>query len=104
VALAADGPRTDSPWPYAYAESTGVARYARPPTADEQIHAEWDLADHLRLVEQARAGGAVDRSLAGVDLAPAGAPLVDFLEVSPLVRESRARVANGSTVAYTRSF
>jgi hypothetical protein len=104
VALGADGPRTDSPWPYEYAESIGVPRYPRPPSADEQQRAEWDLADHLRLVEQARAGGAVDRSLAGVDLTPAGAAPAAFLEVSPLVRESRPRVANGSTVAYTRSF
>jgi hypothetical protein len=110
VQLAADAPRTDSPWPYDYAESLGAPRYARAPTAREQEHDEWDFADHEKLVEKARAGEVVLK-LEGVDLTPAAAGRwgpspdpADLPEVSPLVREERKWIANGSTVATTRSF
>lgn len=108
-ALAADGPRTDSPWPYDYAESLGAPRYPRPPTQPEQRRAEWDLAEHLGLVAKARAGETPDKSLLGVDLSPASESRwgpsphpSQLLEVSPLVRVDRKRIVLGSTVAYTR--
>ncbi|APR87408.1 Hypothetical protein A7982_12757 [Minicystis rosea] len=110
VAVAAAAPQTGSPWPYEYGESIGAPRYKRPPTAAEQRKAEWNLAEHLGLIAKARASADdLDKSLVGLDLAPAadtrwgkgGEPLA-WLEASPLVREARPFVANGSTVAYTR--
>ena len=110
VALAADAPRTDSPWPYEYGESLGAPRYVRAPTEKKQHHDEWDLDEHLELIAAARSGKTVDK-LAGVDLSPAAPGRWGALpdpaslpELSPLVRESRPRIASGSTVAYTRSF
>ncbi len=110
VALAADAPRSDSPWPYEYGESLGAPRYAHVPTAEQQRHDEWDLDDHRRLVARALAGEAVDK-LAGVDLTPpapgrwgAVPDPTGLHELSPLVRVDRRFVAAGSTVAYTRSF
>jgi hypothetical protein len=109
-ALAADAPLTTSPWPYEYAESIGTPRYARVPSAAEQRREEWDLEEHLGLVSRARGGDKVEKLL-GVDVSPAapgrwGAPPdpASLTELSPLVRESRKRVVNGSTVAYTRVF
>jgi hypothetical protein len=112
--LAADAPRTDSPWPYEYGESLGAPRYARIPTEQQQRRDEWDLAAHLELVTRARvaqAGGEAEEKLAGVDLSPAAPSRWgaipdpgDLHELSPLVREARTWVAPGSTVAYTRSF
>jgi hypothetical protein len=109
VALGADGPRTDSPWPYEYGESLGAPRYKQPPTAAQQRKAEWNLAEHLGLIAKAAAGEPRDKSLDGVDLAPAaegrwgqGPDMSAWFEVSPLIREGRPFVANGSTVAYTR--
>ena len=110
VELAADAPRTDSPWPYDYAESLGAPRFAHAPSLQEQQHEEWDFEDHKRLVERARGGEEVAK-LAGVDLSPAapgrwGAPpaVLSLHEQSPLVREARKWIATGSTVATTRSF
>ncbi|MEP7124184.1 MAG: L,D-transpeptidase, partial [Byssovorax sp.] len=103
-ALAADAPKIDSPWPYEYAESMGAPRYAHLPTLAEQRSTEWDLDAHRKRITAARAGEAVDKSLIGVDLAPAGAPMPALFTFSPLVREARAFVAPGSTVAYTRAF
>jgi hypothetical protein len=108
--LAADAPRTDSPWPYEYGESTGAPRYPRVPTEQQQKHDEWDLAAHLDLVAHASAGETVEK-IAGIDVSPAApgrwgavpAP-GDFHELSQLVREPRTWIANGATVAYTRSF
>jgi hypothetical protein len=114
AALAVDGPRIESPWPYDYGESVGAPRYPHPPTPDEQRHAEGGLAEHLTHVAAARAGAAVAKELVGVDLTPPaaggrwpealepGPSPRGWLEVSPLVREGRAWVATGSTVAYTR--
>jgi hypothetical protein len=107
VALVADAARTDSPWPYEYAESTGTPRYAHIPSPAEQRQTEWGLDAHLAQVERARHAASpddVDKDLAGVDLTPSGVPVPDLLAVSPLVRESRNWVAPGSTVAYTRGF
>jgi hypothetical protein len=110
VELAADAPRTDSPWPYEYGESIGAPRYPRPPDEAQQRRDEWDLDEHLRLVGQARGGEAVDK-LAGVELSPAAPGRwgdvpdpASLHELSPFVRESRKWVATGSTLAYTRSF
>ena len=110
AALAAEAPRTDSPWPYDYGESIGAPRYAHPPTPAEQRHAEWDFAAQADRVARARAGEAVAKEITGVDVAPPAADLRwpesaaprDWLQVSPLVREGRAWIATGSTVAYTR--
>jgi hypothetical protein len=108
--LAADAPRTDSPWPYEYGESIGAPRYPSPPDAARQRHDEWDLDDHQRLVAQARGGEAVDK-LAGIDLSPAAPGRwgavpdpASIHELSQLVREPRKWIATGSTLAYTRSF
>jgi hypothetical protein len=109
VAIAAEAPKTDSPWPYDYGESLGAPRYKRPPTAAEQRKQEWNLAEHLGLVAKARAGEPADKAIEGVDVSPAaagrwGAPPSpgELLEVSPLVREARPIIATGATVAYTR--
>lgn len=109
AAVAAAAPKTDSPWPYEYGESIGAPRYKRPPTQAEQRKAEWNLAEHLGLIAKARAGEGADKALDGLDLGPAvdtrwgKAPApADLLVVSPLVREGRPFVANGSTIAYTR--
>lgn len=111
-AVAAEGPKVDSPWPYEYGESLGAPRYKRAPTAAEQRKTEWDLAEHLGLVAAAKSaaqGEAVDKSLIGVDLTTAadsrwgkGPDMAAWREASPLVREARKIVANGSTVAWTR--
>jgi len=107
VALAKDAPKIDSPWPYEYGESLGAPRYSKIPSAAEQRGAEWDLDAHMTQVERARAvkeGEAVDKDIAGVDLTPAGVPAPEPFSWSPLVREGRTWIANGSTVAYTRGF
>jgi hypothetical protein len=104
VALAADAPQIDSPWPYTYGESMGTPRYVKIPTPAEQRATEWDLDAHLKRVERARSGEGVDKQLVGVDLSPAGVAAPELFNFSPLVREARAFVVNGSTVAYTRSF
>jgi hypothetical protein len=108
--LARDAPQTDSPWPYDYAESLGAPRYRHVPSAEEQQHEEWDFREHETLLTQARAGDAVPK-LAGVDLSPAAptrwgvSPDPAMIpEASPLVREARKWIANGSTVAMARSF
>ena len=107
-ALAADAPDLSSPWPYEYGESTGAPRYTHLPTAAEQRGAEWDLEAHNKLIAAATAVGAssdsIDKSLIGVDLAPAGVPAPALFPFTPLVREGRPFVAPGSTVAYTRAF
>ncbi len=103
-ALALDAPKIDSPWPYEYGESMGAPRYVHLPTAAEQRSTEWDLESHLALMTAARAGGTVDKSLIGVDLAPAGVAAPTLFAFTPLVREARPFVAPGSTVAYTRAF
>lgn len=108
-AVAAEAPKTDSPWPYEYGESTGAPRYKKPPTEAQQRKSEWNLAEHLGLIAKAKAGEAPDKALAGIDLSPAVdgrwgkyADIKDWLEASPLVREGRPFVANGSTVAWAR--
>ena len=103
-ALAADAPKTDAPWPYEYGESMGAPRYIRPPTLAEQRSTEWDLDAHQKRITAARAGENVDKSLIGVDLAPAGVPMPALFSFTPQVREARPFVAPGSTVAYTRAF
>jgi hypothetical protein len=104
-ALAEDAPKTDSAWPYEYAESVGAPRYVVLPTAEKQRTTEWDLEAHQKLIVAARAGGeGVDKSLIGVDLTPAGVPAPALFSFTPLVREARPFVATGSTVAYTRAF
>ncbi len=97
VALAADAPRTDSPWPYEYGESTGAPRYVRPPSDEKQRHDEWDLVDHLKLAEAQPSSPIPSRWGEVPDPA-------SLRVLSPLVREDRQRIANGLTVAYTRSF
>ncbi|HEY4119952.1 MAG TPA: L,D-transpeptidase, partial [Byssovorax sp.] len=104
AALTRDAPDVGSPWPYAYAESHGAQRYARVPTVAEQQRVEFDLAAHLAAVEAVRGGAPATPALAGVDVAPAGAPAGPLAELSPLVRDARAFVQLGSTIAYTRSF
>lgn len=107
-AVEAARPQTDSPWPYEYADSTGAVRYVRPPSAAEQRQKEWDLAAHLGLVAKAREGD-VHKDLVGIDLSPpkpgrwGEIPTTsDLRVVSPLIREGRPMIANGSTVAWTR--
>ncbi|MGK4005917.1 L,D-transpeptidase [Sorangium sp. So ce1036] len=110
VALRPHAPRIDSPWPYEYAESTGAPRYPRLPSEKEQRRAEWDLAEHLANVANARAAGgddairAIDTDLVGVDLEPAGVAAPALFPFGGLVRESRDRIVTGSTVAFTRAF
>jgi hypothetical protein len=108
--LSADAPKTDSPWPYEYAESLGAPRYRHVPSREDQQHEEWDFGEHEKLLRDARGGTTVDK-LAGVDLGPASAgrwgepPSPTTLnELSPLVRDGRKWIALGSTVAMTRSF
>ncbi|MGK3981836.1 L,D-transpeptidase family protein [Sorangium sp. So ce136] len=112
VALRPHAPRTDSPWPYNYAESTGAPRYRALPSAKEQRRAEWDLEEHLANVAKVRAeGGAseqaireIDEALVGVDLKPAGVAAPALFPFGDLVREGRDRIVNGSTVAFTEVF
>ncbi|HTN90748.1 MAG TPA: L,D-transpeptidase family protein [Sorangium sp.] len=112
VALRPHAPRTDSPWPYNYAESTGAPRYRALPSAKEQRRAEWDLEEHLANVAKVRAeGGAseqaireIDEALVGVDLKPSGVAAPALFPFGDLVREGRDRIVNGSTVAFTEVF
>ncbi|WP_437666457.1 L,D-transpeptidase family protein [Sorangium sp. So ce1182] len=112
VALRPHAPRTDSPWPYNYAESTGAPRYRALPSAKEQRRAEWDLEEHLANVAKVRAAdGAseqaireIDEALVGVDLKPAGVAAPALFPFGDLVREGRDRIVNGSTVAFTEVF
>lgn len=110
AALRRDPPRLDSPWPYQYAESIDTPRYPELPSLDKQRSKEWDLDEHLAKVAKAREAKhpeeirAIDKRLAGVELRPAGATAPELFPFGGLVRESRDRVAQGSTVAYVRSF
>ncbi|WP_438009924.1 L,D-transpeptidase family protein [Sorangium sp. So ce321] len=112
AALRPHAPRTDSPWPYNYAESTGAPRYRALPSAKEQRRAEWDLEEHLANVAKVRAAdGAseqaireIDEALVGVDLKPAGVVAPALFPFGDLVREGRDRIVNGSTVAFTEVF
>lgn len=83
----------ETPFPYAYGESTGTPRYANAPNETEQRKREWDLEDHrTKLVEL------------GIDNAQSGVPFPALPPVSPLVREARANVARGSTVAWSAEY
>ncbi len=105
VALAKGAADTTSPFPYAYGESLGAARYDAPPTEDQQREAEWDLDRHReKLAALAQDGKGTDPKYVGLDLEKAGAPLPDFPAFGPLVREARAFVAPGSTVAWSGAF
>lgn len=110
AALARDAADVSSAWPYEYGESIGTPRYAHLPTETEQRATEWDLVRHLEHVRAARAAtgdqaiARIDKLLVGVDLGPAGVSSPLLLEVGAGVRESRAYVAPGSTIAYTRAF
>ncbi|HSN98124.1 MAG TPA: L,D-transpeptidase, partial [Candidatus Nanopelagicales bacterium] len=110
AALRNEAPRLDSPWPYDYAESIDAPRYPRVPSPEEQRDKEWYLPDHLAKIARAREAKndeeirAIDKHLVGVDLSPAGAPAPELFPFGGLVRESRKRIVQGSTVAYTRSF
>jgi hypothetical protein len=110
LALLREAPDIESPWPYEYAESIGAPRYERVPTAEVQRATEWDLDAHRARLAQAQAAGsdeaisAISSWLVGVDASPAGAPMPELVAFGPTVREARAHVARGSTVAYTRAF
>lgn len=112
AALRPHAPRTDSPWPYSYAESTGAPRYRALPSAKEQRRAEWDLAEHLANIAKVRAAEGssddaireIDEALVGVDLKPAGVAPPALFPFGDLVREGRDRIVNGSTVAFTQVF
>jgi hypothetical protein len=110
AALAHDGGDLSSPWPFHYGESLGAPRYPSMPTAAMQRRREAALDAWLEKAEQARtaegdtAVAAIDKSLIGVDLTPAGIPAPQLFEVGPRVRESRTGIAPTSTLAWTRTF
>jgi hypothetical protein len=109
-ALAEDRADVTSPWPYHYGESIGAARYTAIPSPEKQRSTEWDLEKHLEHVKRAReasgdaAIAAIDKALVGVELGPTGTPAPELVEVGPFIREARAFVAPGSTIAYSRAF
>jgi hypothetical protein len=110
VALAANAPRLDSPWPFDYGESIGAPRYDKLPTAREQGQREALFDEFRDKVRRARgltdpdAIGAIDKHLIGIDLQPTGIPAPTLFEAGPRVREPRKAIARASTVAYTRAF
>jgi L,D-transpeptidase catalytic domain len=110
VALAQDAPKTDSPWPYQYGESTGAPRYTHIPSPEEQRRTEESLDAFLERANRARgakddaAVAEIDKLLVGVDLAPAGTAAPELFDPGGTVREERKTIFRGSTVAYTRSF
>jgi hypothetical protein len=103
VALRPYAPKKDSPWPHKYGESRGVERYFKLPTVAEQRGREFQYDEQLARVEAARKGE-VHRSLIGVDVTPGSTdPLL--LPIMPrTLRESRGRLQNLSTVAWSRDF
>ncbi|MEJ7731495.1 MAG: L,D-transpeptidase [Polyangiaceae bacterium] len=80
------------------------------PTAAMQRRREAALDAWLEKAEQARktegevAIAAIDKSLIGVDLVPAGIAAPQLFDVGPRVREARTGIAPTSTVAWTRTF
>ncbi|MEB2310472.1 MAG: L,D-transpeptidase family protein [Sorangiineae bacterium] len=92
--------RIDSPWPHEYGESRGVERYRELPPAELQRKREWDLEDHLKKLEAARAG-TLDPSLAGISLepVPSRAPIA-LPKLPPTFYENRTRLRPLSTVAW----
>lgn len=94
-------PDVASPWPHRYAESRGVYRYSEIPAAKEQRFREWDLADHLARVEEAKRGGKPHESLLGVDLSPATSPGFSLGRLPSTIHEPRQRLTPLSTVAYS---
>ena len=110
LALQKDGPDLTSPWPYQYGEATTFApRYKKPPPIDEQRSSEESLDKHLERVAGLRDGTldvpADDKVLGGVDVKSCGVPFPEVrFDPGPTVRENRARVYPGSTVAWTRAF
>ncbi|HTJ85010.1 MAG TPA: L,D-transpeptidase, partial [Polyangiaceae bacterium] len=105
VALRAGAADTRSPYPYEYGESIGAPRYDHAPTADEQRSTEWDLDVHrAKLAALEKDPKTADAKYAGIDLAKAGAELPELPTFSPVVREARAYVAPGSTIAWSRAF
>lgn len=114
-------PDLSSPWPFSYGESIGAPRYPALPSRAEQLRAEAGLDAHLALVARLRAAGArevgvtfpplvpklsvkPEALLDGVDLELTGTPAPTLVPMSPFVREARAWVVRGSTIAYQRSF
>ncbi len=108
--LRRDAADVSSPWPFQYGESQGAARYPKPPSPTEQRRAEIDLEKHLALVEKARMAKtdddlkAISKYFVGMDFSPAGKPVPELLNFSPLLREERPFIYGGSTVAYVREF
>jgi hypothetical protein len=83
----------ETPFPYAYGESVGTPRYSEAPDEAEQRKREWDLEDHRKRLTEL-----------GIDANPAGVPFPSLPQLSPLVREARANVARGSTVAWSAEY
>jgi len=110
LALLQDAPDLTSPWPYQYAESIGTPRYVEVPSAEQQRSVEVDLDRHRERLARARAAGSdeqiakISKWLVGVDTDPSGNDMPELLRFGPKVREGRARVARGSTVAFSRAF
>lgn len=79
-----------SSYPFSYAESLGAPRYARPPNTAELARAEV-----VAPITQPTAGPEL--------LAPLWDPELDWLSHTPLVREARHYVQQGSTIAFVRT-
>ena len=105
VAIAAHRGREGDPFPYEYGESLGTPRYDRAPTAKEQRKAEWDLEEHLGKIAEAKSAPTeVDPLYRGLDLLPAGQPIPELPAFGGLVREARAKVIRGSTIAWSQAY
>lgn len=92
--------RTERTYPYRYGESLGLVRYRELPSEEIQRRNESDLALHLAYVARARSGEPI-RRLRGVDLGLPSSEPPPFPALARSLREPRADLHPGSTVAYT---
>ncbi|MFO0552860.1 MAG: L,D-transpeptidase family protein [Polyangiaceae bacterium] len=100
----------DSPYPFHYGESIGTPRYDELPDAAKQRRSEWDLEVHRERLaaffgpEKTTHKKAIDDLYRGIDLSPAGVVFPELPRLNAYVREARAFVQIGSTVAWSKDY
>jgi hypothetical protein len=92
-----------SPSVHRYAESLGAQVYEHLPDRAEQLAREPDLEQHLALLEGARSG-AVDDSVAGIDLAVATREATPLSKLPIDLQFPRNSLRKGSTLAFLDEF
>ncbi|HVW30237.1 MAG TPA: L,D-transpeptidase [Polyangiaceae bacterium] len=97
-------PIAGSPASHRYAESLGAQVYDHLPDRAEETAREPDLARHLSSIDAARHGGAVDPTLAGIDVALAPREATPFTKLPIDIQVPRNSLRQKSTIAFLDEF